>query len=93
MAGSIGGILFPKFSGIVLDKFTASGNVTAGYGILFGICGTAYLVAFGLNHLLAPRYEQVKLRTASPATKRLVLLLVLVPAAALAIWGLSRYLG
>jgi ACS family hexuronate transporter-like MFS transporter len=93
MAGSIGGILFPKFSGIVLDKFTASGNVTAGYAILFSICGSAYLLAFGLNHLLAPRFEQVKLRTPSKGQKILALLLVAVPVLALAIWGLSRYLG
>ena len=32
-------------------------NVTAGYAILFTICGSAYLVAFALNHLLAPRFE------------------------------------
>jgi ACS family hexuronate transporter-like MFS transporter len=61
MAGSIGGMIFPKASGKLLDAFTASGNVTAGYAVLFGICGCAYLLAFGVNHLLAPRYEQVKL--------------------------------
>ena len=58
MAGSIGGMLFPIYSGKLLDRFQASGNITAGYAILFGICGSAYLVAFGLNHLLAPRFEQ-----------------------------------
>ncbi|HEY0709977.1 MAG TPA: MFS transporter [Polyangia bacterium] len=62
MAGSIGGMIFPKASGKLLDAFTASGNVTAGYTVLFTICGFAYLVAFGINHLLAPRFEQVKLR-------------------------------
>jgi len=36
--------------------------VAAGYSILFGICGSAYLVAFGINHLLAPRFEQIDLR-------------------------------
>ncbi|HEY3494892.1 MAG TPA: MFS transporter [Polyangiaceae bacterium] len=59
MAGSIGGMMFPIYSGKLLDRFQASGNVTAGYAILFGICGSAYLVAFGLNHLLAPKFEQV----------------------------------
>jgi ACS family hexuronate transporter-like MFS transporter len=62
MAGSLGGLIFPYASGVLLDSFKASGNVTAGYAVLFGICGTAYLVAFGINHLLAPRYEPVKLR-------------------------------
>jgi ACS family hexuronate transporter-like MFS transporter len=59
MAGSIGGILFPVYAGKLLDRFQASGNVTAGYTILFVFCGTAYLVAFGLGHLLAPRFEPV----------------------------------
>jgi ACS family hexuronate transporter-like MFS transporter len=62
MAGSVGGLIFPKFAGRLLDNFTKSGNVTAGYAILFGICGSAYLVAFALNHALAPKYEQVSLR-------------------------------
>jgi ACS family hexuronate transporter-like MFS transporter len=57
MAGSIGGMLFPIYAGKLLDRFTAQGNVTAGYAILFTLCGGAYLVAFALNHLLAPRFE------------------------------------
>ncbi|MES1188174.1 MAG: MFS transporter [Myxococcales bacterium] len=60
MAGSLGGILFPLYSGKLLDRFQASGNITAGYAILFGICGSAYLVAFALNHLLAPKFESVE---------------------------------
>ncbi len=59
MAGSIGGILFPIYSGKLLDRFQASGNVTAGYAFLFAICGFAYLIAFGVNHALAPRFEPV----------------------------------
>ncbi|HVT07966.1 MAG TPA: MFS transporter [Polyangia bacterium] len=59
MAGSVGGIIFPIYAGKLLDRFQAAGNITTGYGILFGICGTAYLVAFALNHLLAPRFDQV----------------------------------
>ncbi|HEX2869757.1 MAG TPA: MFS transporter [Polyangiaceae bacterium] len=61
MAGSLGGILFPLFSGALLDRFTASGNVTAGYAVLFGICGSAYLIAFAVNHALAPRFEPLKI--------------------------------
>jgi ACS family hexuronate transporter-like MFS transporter len=59
MAGSVGGILFPLFSGKLLDTFQSRGNVTAGYAILFGICGTAYLAAFALGHLLAPRFDPI----------------------------------
>src|SRR5262249_48322013 len=42
MAGSFGGILFPLYTGKLLDQFKASGNITTGYAILFGICGSAY---------------------------------------------------
>ena len=59
MAGSVGGIAFPKVTGRLLDHYKAAGNITAGYTILFALCGSAYLVAFALNHLLAPRFEPV----------------------------------
>ncbi|MGE5359849.1 MAG: MFS transporter [Bacteroidales bacterium] len=59
MAGSVGGILFPIFSGRLLDHFQHGNRETTGYAILFGICACAYLIAFALNHLLAPRFETV----------------------------------
>jgi len=58
MAGSIGGFFFPRFAGSLLDRLGASG-----YTILFAICGSAYLVAFALNHVLAPRFEPIQLRS------------------------------
>jgi ACS family hexuronate transporter-like MFS transporter len=61
MAGSIGGIMFPIFAGRLLDRFRGSGNPAAGYSILFAICGSAYLIAYAVNHLLAPRFEQVEI--------------------------------
>lgn len=62
MAGATGGMLFPIFSGRLLDTFTASGNVTAGYTILFSICAGAYVITFLFHHLLAPRFEPFKMR-------------------------------
>jgi MFS transporter, ACS family, hexuronate transporter len=56
MAGSAGGFAFPIFAGALLDKMGASG-----YAILFGICGSAYLIAFALNHLLAPKFEPIEI--------------------------------
>lgn len=61
MAGSVGGMLFPIFSGKLLDHFEKSNNATGGYAVLFGICAFAYLVAFGIHHLLAPKFEPVKI--------------------------------
>jgi ACS family hexuronate transporter-like MFS transporter len=48
----------------LLDAFTAKGNVTGGYAILFSICAGAYLATFGIHHLLAPRFEQIKIKEA-----------------------------
>jgi ACS family hexuronate transporter-like MFS transporter len=57
MAGSITGIAFPIVVGTLLDRFQAAGNVTAGYAILFLVCGLAYLLAFAVGQLLAPSFE------------------------------------
>ncbi|HVU17370.1 MAG TPA: MFS transporter [Candidatus Didemnitutus sp.] len=61
MAGSGMNILFPILAGRLLDVFKAQGNVSAGYGILFALCGFSYLTAFVIQHLLAPRFEMVDL--------------------------------
>jgi ACS family hexuronate transporter-like MFS transporter len=58
MAGSVGGIIFPWFCGYILDRYHHLGNVTAGYAILFAICASAYVIAFVIHHLLAPRFER-----------------------------------
>lgn len=61
LAGSAGGFLFPILTGKLLDSFEKAHNATGGYAILFGICGFAYLVAFALHHVLAPKFEQIDL--------------------------------
>jgi MFS transporter, ACS family, hexuronate transporter len=62
MAGALGGMLFPVFTGRLLDVFTAENNVTGGYAILFTICACAYLITFLFHHLLAPRFDQFRLK-------------------------------
>jgi len=59
MAGSLGGIAFPILAGKLLDHFTKAGDVTAGYSILFGFCGFAYLLAFAISHVLVPKFAPV----------------------------------
>ncbi len=61
MAGSIGGIIFQPLVGQILDYFSHSGNKTLGYNIIFFICGLAYLVAWLVMHLFAPRMTRVQL--------------------------------
>lgn len=51
MAGSVGMLIFGEVIGRVLQ---ASGN----YTFLFTLCAFAYVLAFGLFHLLAPRMEK-----------------------------------
>jgi ACS family hexuronate transporter-like MFS transporter len=62
MAGAIGGILFPWFSGKLLDQFHA--NPSGGYAILFAICASAYLVSFVIHHLLSPSLKPLALAEA-----------------------------
>lgn len=61
MAGSAIGIAFPILAGRLLDIFTAKGNVSGGYAVLFAICAGAYLTAFVIQHILAPKFEMVEL--------------------------------
>ena len=68
LAGAAGGMMFPIYCGKLLDKFTADGNVTGGYAILFSICAFAYLVTFAVHHFLAPKFETFKM-DGSPAAK------------------------
>ncbi|TWR25596.1 MFS transporter [Mucilaginibacter achroorhodeus] len=62
MAGSVGGILFPFFIGWILDAAKASGNITAGYNILFSICACAYIVAWLLMHFLNAKPKRIILK-------------------------------
>jgi MFS transporter, ACS family, aldohexuronate transporter len=57
MTGSAGGFIFPVLTGWLLDRFTARGDVTGGYTVLFGICAFAYLLSFAIHNVLAPKFE------------------------------------
>ncbi len=61
MAGSIGGILFPLLIGVLLEHFKLLGALSTGYNIIFSICGSAYLLAWLVMHLLSPSMKQVHL--------------------------------
>jgi ACS family hexuronate transporter-like MFS transporter len=64
MVGSGMNIAFPIITGVILDKFKAQDNITGGYATVFAICAGAYLVAFVIQHLLAPKFEMVQLKDA-----------------------------
>jgi ACS family hexuronate transporter-like MFS transporter len=60
MAGSVGGIIFQPSVGMLLDYFTKHDNKTVGYTIIFLICGSAYLLAWLIMHLFAPKQTRVQ---------------------------------
>lgn len=55
-AGAMGGVLFQRITGRVLE---ATNN---NYGVIFVVCGLAYVVAWTIVHLLAPRLEPARLK-------------------------------
>jgi ACS family hexuronate transporter-like MFS transporter len=61
MAGSVGGIIFPEIVGRILDSYKKAGDLQSGYGIIFLICGSAYLLAWLVMHLLTPKMQPVNL--------------------------------
>ena len=60
MAGALGGMLIAKLAGSLFDHFKAQGNLETGYYIMFLICGSAYLLAWLLMHLLVPRMKGIE---------------------------------
>jgi ACS family hexuronate transporter-like MFS transporter len=61
MAGAVGGILIARAAGLLLKHYTALGKVEVGYGILFVICGSAYIIAWILMNLLVPKFKKIVL--------------------------------
>jgi MFS transporter, ACS family, hexuronate transporter len=62
MAGALGGILIARAAGLLLAHFTALGKTELGYGILFMVCGSAYLTAWVVMHVLAPKFTMIELK-------------------------------
>jgi ACS family hexuronate transporter-like MFS transporter len=60
-AGSVGGILVAILAGNILEFWESKGNIEPGYFILFLIAGSAYLIAWVLFNLIAPKMKKVTL--------------------------------
>jgi len=61
MAGSTGGILIAWLAGMMLQHYKNLGKIEIGYGIMFVICGLAYITAWVLMHLLVPKFKKITL--------------------------------
>jgi MFS transporter, ACS family, hexuronate transporter len=62
MFGSLGGIVLSLFvQKSLFVHYRAIGDIETAYYIMFIICGSGYLLAWLIMHMLAPRIERVKL--------------------------------
>lgn len=62
MFGSLGGIVLSLFvQKSLFVHYRAIGDIETAYYIMFIICGSGYLLAWLIMHVLAPRIERVKL--------------------------------
>lgn len=61
MAGAVGGILIAKSAGLLFDHYKALGDIRVGYGIMFMICATAYIIAWLIMHALVPKFKKIEL--------------------------------
>ena len=61
MAGAVGGIMIAKAAGLLFDHYKALGDIKIGYGIMFMICATAYIIAWFVMHALVPKFKKINL--------------------------------
>ncbi len=61
MAGALGGILIAWAAGLLLKHFAALGKADVGYGVMFIICGLAYVLAWTVMHFLVPKMKRVEI--------------------------------
>ena len=59
MSGALGGILISVLAGKLFDHYKALGKIEIGYFIMFIICSCAYLLAWLIMHLLAPKMKRI----------------------------------
>jgi ACS family hexuronate transporter-like MFS transporter len=60
--GAVGGMLAAQGVGILLTGYKAANNLQGGYNMIFVCCGTAFITATVLFHLLSPKLEKVKFK-------------------------------
>jgi ACS family hexuronate transporter-like MFS transporter len=61
LGGAVGGMLAAKGVGILLDGYKAKGDITAGYNLIFVMCGLSYVLAIFLFHMLSPKLSKVNI--------------------------------
>jgi len=59
MAGSLGTIAIARTTGLLLDHYKALGHIQTGYKIMFAICSSAYIIAWIVFNILAPKMKKI----------------------------------
>jgi ACS family hexuronate transporter-like MFS transporter len=61
MAGAVGGAFISYVAGGILEHFKGLGHIETGYVIMFAIAGSAYLLAWIIMQVFAPKVKKVTL--------------------------------
>lgn len=59
MFGALGGMLIAKLAGSLFDYYKTTAEPKTGYLIMFIVCGIAYLTAWFIMQVLAPRMKKI----------------------------------
>jgi Sugar phosphate permease len=61
MAGAVGGAFISYIAGAILEHFKNLGHIETGYVVMFAIAGSAYLLAWIIMTVFAPKVKKVVL--------------------------------
>jgi ACS family hexuronate transporter-like MFS transporter len=61
MAGAVGGAFISYIAGGILEHFKNLGHIETGYVVMFAIAGSAYLLAWIIMTVFAPKVKKVVL--------------------------------
>ncbi|HNY14938.1 MAG TPA: MFS transporter, partial [Bacteroidales bacterium] len=61
MAGAVGGAFISYIAGGILQHFKDLGHIETGYVVMFAIAGSAYLLAWIIMAVFAPKNKKVEL--------------------------------
>lgn len=59
MAGAVGGAFISYIAGDIIQHFKDLGHIETGYVVMFSIAGSAYLLAWAIMNIFAPKNKKV----------------------------------
>ncbi|HCI54344.1 MAG TPA: MFS transporter [Bacteroidales bacterium] len=61
MAGALGGLGVSYFAGFIIDFYKRAGHIETGYVVMFTIAASAYILAWIIMNVFAPKNKKVEL--------------------------------